>query len=959
MANNTQNSNNPNFTAGLPTPLSYEQILSNMLSSYASSIGINDFNVGSAVTSFFETVALAVARSSGDSFQILTTFSIDRATGFALQNLAIENGVTPITAKPATGNVNIIDTSFTKISSKIYAGTNPPNIGSTTINISDASLFPATGSLYIGRGTPNIEGPIPYSLITPFGGYFIITLSAPTTKFHNLGETVIVSQGGNRNIPVNTVVISPASGSSADIQFTVTTAAIILDGETSVSGVQVSALLPGASGNVPAGAITEFAAPPFTGATVTNPLSFTTGSDTETDDQLRVRIKNALASTGLGTATAVQAAVIGATPSDENATVVSDSIVINTDGSATLYIDDGTGYEEKSAGVGLESIVNSALGGEQFFQLATGGRQAPVAKAFLQSTLSAPFDIIGGDTLAITVGEQTYQHVFSNSDFVSPGAATAYEIIGSVNADSTLGFQATTAGNGSFVVFKAIAESNDSLQIVAPSTSGRNAAILLGLPSGIAETLRLYKNNIPLSKDGNIAEIFTQSQTFWSNGIANGDTLIVSVDGTSPITYTILDSDFIATGLYTNVSANNSLASWAQVLNAKLTGITTSVVGSQLVLASNLGANNRANVIISSSSTLVTKGMFGGLQSLVSKGKASDFTLDRNTAQFDLVVPLVAGDKLEAGSNMTEAMVESSQITSGSVTLTSNGHIWILVDNPGTLISTGIVSNTLISVSNPSTNIVRYTSSVSTAFSNVLLGDYVIIWSNELNVNNRLEGRVNAVTNTTLDLLVTSAEYSASVVQTGITFLNGFVVLRSTRAPQKFQITSGTNTLDQIAQQLQAQTSSLSITIAQEQNIIISSTTKNITGSVLIVTSDSQGSLLDIASGLNSQATSSLIAFDDSGDYDAEMPIFIHSEFASDAFADPINSFIASMVSAISFSNIDPNQLISILQPYGSSNDSQPYKEYAQVTTISGTSVGITQNNDIRRFRSAIDRFFR
>src|SRR5579859_6916383 len=121
--------------ADLPTPQSYEQILGDMLSAYAAKQGINDFNVGSAVTSFFEVVALATARASGDVFQILRDFSVDRATGDALKRLAAENNVIPISARPTTGDVSVIDISFNKISTKIYAGTNAPNIGSTQIKV--------------------------------------------------------------------------------------------------------------------------------------------------------------------------------------------------------------------------------------------------------------------------------------------------------------------------------------------------------------------------------------------------------------------------------------------------------------------------------------------------------------------------------------------------------------------------------------------------------------------------------------------------------------------------------------------------------------------------------------------------------------------------------------------------------------------------------------------------------
>lgn len=940
----------------LPQPRSYESILSDMLSTYAARIGINDFNVGSAVTTFFETNALAVARASGDVFQILKDFSVDRATGDALKRLAVENRVTSITAKPSSGLVTITDTSFEKISTKVYAGATPPNIGSTQIKVSDASLFPGTGSIYIGRGTPNIEGPIPYTSITPSGNFFIINLSIATTKFHNVGESVILAQGGNRSIPANTIVLSPAVGSNPDIKFATITSSIILDGETVVDNVQVTAQTPGKDGNIPRGAIKEFAAPPFSGASVTNTLPFTTGRDNETDDELRVRIKRALASKGLGTATAVKSSVIGATPSDEQATVVSDEIVSEESG-ATLYVDDGTGYEAKTAGVGLESIVDSALGGEKLFQLATGGRQAPVAKAFLQSTFTAPFDLIGGDTLSIVVGEQTYQHVFASSDFVSPGGATAFEVIASINANTNIGFEATTSGGGTSVIIRAKEEGNDSLQVTTPTTSGRDAAVLLGLPTNKIETLRLYKNKTPLNKDGKTASVFTQSQQLWSATISNGDTLILSVDGTAAITYTITDADFIATGLYNNVASTNSLESWTQVFNNKLTGVTVSIVGQQLKIVSNLGASNRAKVVIDPASTLVSKGMFSSLIGLSSTGKASDFTLSRNTAQFKLTDPLEVGDQLTAGSVETEARIQSDQIPGGSVTFASDAHIWFLIDASGEVIPTGVAGATQLSVSKPSTNVVRYTSSVPTAFANVEEGDYVIIWSEELNANNRLEGRVFAKTSSTLDILVTSAEYAAAVVESGVVFSDGFVVLRSDLAPQKFRITSGIKTLEDIVLELQDQTANLLFDVFQDQYITVRTTTKDTAGVLLVVTADVQGKLVGFPINESDVSKDSLIAFYDSQFDEAELPLFIHALFASGTAADPIDSFITSATTSISFSGRDPNELVRVLHPYGSVKDAQPYYEYAQVKSISGATINITNNPNIRRLRT-VDRFF-
>ena len=708
--------NDPN----LPQPLSYEQINTDLNSSYAAKLGINDMQVGSLVTGFFEVVALYTARASGDIFQILRDYSIDRATGDTLKRIAAENNVIPAVARVATGFVTVVDSSFTKISTKVYAGAPSPNIGSMSILVSDASTFPSTGSLYIGRGTSNIEGPIPYISTLAVGGHWQISLSSPTTKFHNVGESVILSQGGVRSIAINSVAVSPASGDTTDINFSVTSSAVILDGETTVTGVPVTAQNPGISGNVPIGGIKFFAAPPFSGATVSNPLPFTNGAESETDPQLRVRIKRAKASTGLATASVVQGSVIDATSPDESGSIVSSSIV-NSAAFANLFIDNGYGYEEKTVGVGIESIVDNALGGEQFFQLATGGSQTQVAKAFLISTNSAPFDVVGGDTLSITVGEITYEHTFANSDFRSPGGATAYEMATSINADTTLGFQATTSGGGTFLVLSAIAETNDSLKTEVPVTAGRNVADQLGLTTSTIETLRLYKNDIPLSKDGNAALIFTQDQTNWSASITNGDTLIISVDKTAPITFVINDSDFVDTGLYSNVSSTNSLESWIEVFNNKLTGLTASLVGTQIQLESNLGNNNRASISIDPTSTLVTKGMFASIIGLSALGAASDYSFFRGTAQFELVTPLVAGDRLSAGTLNTEARVKSSLISGGSITLSDPAHIWVLIDQPGVIVNTGVISSSGITVTKPTTNTIRYTSNNANAFSNVLM----------------------------------------------------------------------------------------------------------------------------------------------------------------------------------------------------------------------------------------------
>lgn len=951
----------PSFT-NLPTPQSYEQILSDALSSYATKIGIDDFNVGSAVTSFFEVVALTTARASGDLFQILRDFSVDRATGDALQRLATENNITPITASPATGFVSVIDVSFQKISTSVYAGLPAPNVGSTSVAVGDASKFPASGAVYLGRGTPNIEGPIAYS--TPpvqVGTYWLITLSAPTAKFHNLGESVILAQGGNRSVPINSTVIAPAIGANPDIQYSTTQSAIVLDGETTANNVPITAQLPGKDGNVPIGAVTKFASAPFSGATVNNPLAFTTGNDNETDDELRVRIKNALSSIGLGTAFAVESAVQGASTTTPVAATVTSTDLLEASYGAVLFLDTGNGYEETSTGVGLESIVDSALGGEQFFQLACGGNQSSVAKAYLQTTLGAPFDLKGGDTLAVVVGGITYQHTFQTSDFRSPGAVTAFEVTASINGDTTLGFEALTAGGGTYVVIRDKTEGNDSIEVTVPITTGRDASIQMAFPAGLIETLRLYKNKIPLNKDGNTATVSTQQQSLWSSTIANGDTLILSVDGTAPITYTITNAMFIATGLFTSVSSTNSLASWVEVFNNVLTGVTAEIVGTQIQITSNLGANNRAKVVVDPGSTLVSKGMFSSSVGLSSTGAASDYKLSRNTAQFELTNPLLAGDQLTAGSIQTAARIQSGKIGSGSIILGTEGYVWLLIDDPGVIIPTGVVSNTTLNVSVAS-NVVTYTSNVLSAFTNVQVGDYVIVWSTDLPASDRFEGRVYAITGTTLSIAVTATEASAVTPVTGVNFTNGFVVIRCSDAPQKFSIPIGTSTIDQIASTLQSQTSEVVFSTLFEQYLVVITNTLDTSGSLMVVTADANGQQLNFTTGVLETSNPSLIAAYDSGQYDAQMPLFLHSTAAAPGVvAQPPDSFLTQFTSSTTLSGRDPNELVSFLHPYGAIRDAQPYGDFVQETSLSlNPIINISKKTTVRRVRgdTYLDRYF-
>ena len=254
---------------------------------------------------------------------------------------------------------------------------------------------------------------------------------------------------------------------------------------------------------------------------------------------------------------------------------------------------------------------------------------------------------------------------------------------------------------------------------------------------------------------------------------------------------------FVAEGTYTTVSFSNSLQSWVNVLNSNITGITTSIVGSTIEITSNLGAIDRAEVTvvntISNPTSLISKGFISNTD-LTSTGVASDYILNRNTAQIELVEDLVAGDVLSAGTLITQANIEANSVSSGSVTLTADAHVWISIDSNAFVIPT-IKSGSELTVSQISPNIVRYTANSASVFSNVLPGDYVIIWSAEIPASDDLEGRVHANTGDTLDIEVTVAEYNLATPVVDASYIQGFVVVRTQNVPQKFTVLAGTKSL--------------------------------------------------------------------------------------------------------------------------------------------------------------------
>ncbi|CAB4127337.1 Baseplate protein J-like [uncultured Caudovirales phage] len=808
-----------------PTPRSFNQILGDSVGVFLSKFGLKKMKVGSPALSILEAAAMSDLRSSQDIFTLLRSSTLDNATGTALDRAGADEDAPRLTQGASSGTVTISDSRITKVSSRIYQGSPSPIVGSTSINIVDGSKFGNTGKLYLGRGTNNFEGPLEFISNTNNGSFWTIVLRSgvATQKFHDVNEGVILAQSGDRVIGAGTIPQTPQGNASTAVQFTTLYPATILDGEVSIEGVIVVCKSAGTIGNIPNGAISEFSSPPFPGAVVTNPLPFNNGTDAENDTDYRERIRNVKRSRSKGTDVAIITNVTGAVSPDENKRVASASIVKRNGQATALYIDDGTGYEDRSSGVALETLASFASGGEQFFTTS----QTPLSQAFVESLDVAPFAMTDLSTLSARVGGTLFQHQFRSVDFKSIANATAYEVVASINANPLIQFQARTSNSGANVVLFAKTDTNEDIEVLG---GGANDA--LRFPVGLAETIKLYKNDRLLSKDGKIASLVSQPTDLWQT-LSGSETLDLKVDGISLATVTFNSQVFIDANTGFLTLGNNTPAAWAAVFNNTIPGITATVENNLIALKSNADRTAKAKLEIVGG-TLVAKGMF---VAGVSVGAVNDYTINRNTGNIQLNVPLSAGDVLTAGSANTRGFVESAPIA--PVTLATDGVMYYGVDGGASILKTGIDSTVTFNITKPTTGVwgarYRIAATSGTPFHNVVRGDWLAIWDSASAWAN-LQGlwHIEDRGDTFIEI---EYEDVSGIVASGVSFVdNGVALVRYNGQLENFAIPAAPNyTPNALASLLNAQTPDTTSLASRTNKLRIRTNTFDSTGDIAIV----------------------------------------------------------------------------------------------------------------------------
>lgn len=696
-----------------------------MLRAFVAKHGIPKLNSAGPIVSILEAAGDSDFRSVQDVFQALDAVDLDVASGTSLAAWGAREGVPQGPLAASSGTVTIGDSSFQKIASPIFAGTPAPIAGATSVNVVDASGMPPSGAVYLGRGTSRYEGPIAYVSRTDNGTYWTLTFSSPTIRFHNQGEVVILAQGGDRKAQAGAVVRVPRSSLADAVDFRLVFAAVVPDGEVELSGVQVAAVQPGGQGNAPEGAVREWASLPWAGATVANPLKFNNGQDVESEDSWRERIRHARANRATGIAPALEAAAVGVVSPDEGRRVLSAAYVARENAPSSLVIDDGTGYEEITAGVAVERLLESTSGGELDLAL----QSTPVTKAFLRAVTEAPYAVVQGSQLVLLVGGVPSAHVFDTSAFADGNSATAFEVASSINADPTLLYQARTVDQGTSFVVLARDEADDDVEVSAPP-AGEDANDAFGLPAGAQHTLLLYRDDRPLSKDGRAASVTGEAISLWST-IAGPQTLQVAVDGTPATTYAIVDQDFVNAGTGFLSVGRNSPAAWAAVLQARLPGLAATTDGTRITLTSNRGTSSLAAVRVTGG-TLVDNRMFDLASSA---GLSRDYTLNRARGLVRLAAPASPGNVFSAGTSSPRAFLESPDL--GVVSLPSGAHVWAAPEADGSIVAHGVTASTPIGLTVEAVSdwgcrlrLEAFPGATPTVgiFDDVRAGDWAVLW---------------------------------------------------------------------------------------------------------------------------------------------------------------------------------------------------------------------------------------
>jgi len=761
-----------------------QQLIRDKIAKIEADTDVNDLHAGASLLTVIEAASMSDLAIEAKILRVMILNNLDKVTGADLTRLARDLGVRPdrYGAEPAKVSLTLSDSSFSKVSSTIYAGSAAPLAGATSMRILSGTGFASSGTVHVGRGLASYES-VAYSAIVNSGaGYWTLTLSAPLTKDHLQGEEVVMAQGGDRTVSSTDTVRAPSTGGSPVVNFILDDTYTLLDGEQSLTNVRATASLPGASGLVSVGRVVEFASLPWPTAVVTNPEPSAGGRDEESDEDLRERVRDRFHTLARGTGTSIERALIGLTDPTSSKRIISVFIrKPTTPGEYSVaYIDDGTGFEPEFSGVGIESVVTKAAGTEEDFQL----QQDDITKAQLVSVESEPFDLSGGEVFSFEVDAENELVTVDDADIEVLGRVTAQELAETINRSSTL-VEARSKGGKLYVT--PLKDDPGYLRCLVPST-GTNANDAVKFPSNKIYTLNLYRNDDRLYQNGQAASIYSKPQNQWS-GLASTMYGKFKIDGIVGPEVTIADADF---ALYSSSTTlvGASPSDWAKVLNAKFIGVTAKAGDdSRVRLTSNKGKDSQAAIeVLSTSGSPSLAGTIFEAGSAAS-GRTSDFKVNRLTGLGRLSEKLTSGDSLASGTDMTRGFLESTASATYDLSLVSGAasQLVLVPDDVSTIRTIAQSGN--LTFSAPGGNLQRIVSNVSGHFSGLQAGDWVYLfgWA-QVGLYKVYRVFTTSLTNDSVELFDPNPQTAASSAWTADRVMAGF---KTVGRPQLVTLPSG------------------------------------------------------------------------------------------------------------------------------------------------------------------------
>lgn len=747
---------------------SFNQFLGNLARKIRAGSVVDDVNDGSTLMQTLEAIAGNDFENSVAILNTLELLNIDAVRNNDLDAAAANLGLSRTIAIKAAGDVTISDSSMTKRSTSLYSIKPAPIAGLTQLFVNDASEWAATGTLFIGRNTENFEGPINYTSIVDNGTFFTISLATALQKDHLISETVIDAQGTtDRVIPAGTRVKIPSNNLSDEIGYTLLREAILPAGEDSLEGVAITAETAGTLANAGINTITEFDTVPFTNAQVSNASPFTNGRDVESDIDLRNRIKSYTDTLARGTIGAIITAIDGLSDTDENKQVTSAVITepAQIGDPSIVYVDDGNGFEPSFLGQSVDELLKEASGNEEFLQLAN----FPLPRAQVINTAEAPYELVDGMSLRILIDEAEESITFNTTDFVNISSATLNEIIVAIN-DKATSFKARLTDTSSQILIFTESFTAETIQIVDDSST-LDANNVLKFPVNEFSYVTLYQNNVRLKEKETAATL--TSAVFSSWNITSSGNLILSVDGTPLQDQTFDTSDFGGTPF-----AALTVSDYAEAINNKFAGVTaTTTTTDKLIISSNKeGAVSSIEVL---GGTFASK-IFSGV-STSDAGQDSNFSLNRQNGNLQLLTSISEGDTITAGSEDIKGRITSNSASSGifNVSTDSSGRpseMIIVADADRVFArSVSLTVSSVITITDEGSSVMRIMVDTASPFRELQPGDYIYI-ANRGDIDGLGTGSWLDIKDCGLYKIKTKGEHTSAGINTYVEVLNDDII---------------------------------------------------------------------------------------------------------------------------------------------------------------------------------------